>query len=182
VIANKILAGMLGLQWFPEHNPKDLWILDELELVGTHYDIIRSMKDGMACAVSDGSFKDKSGATAFTSTCPVTKASYTGKHTVQGPPTSNSAYRCELSGILGIITLVNLLYVHDITNLGGVTLACDFLSALQQSFYDGPAMVTRPDFDLIHTLRHHLKVSQLRWSSLHVNGHQEDVKAWAELT
>jgi hypothetical protein len=43
-------------------------------------------------------------------------------------------------------------------------------------------VVTRPDFDLIHTLRHYLKVSQLRWSSLHVNGHQEDVKAWAELT
>jgi hypothetical protein len=85
-------------------------------------------------------------------------------------------------GILGIITLVNLLGVHDGINSGSVTLACDGLSALQQSFYDGPAVVTRPDLDLIHTLRHHLKVSKLQWSSLHVNGHQEDFKAWAELT
>jgi hypothetical protein len=44
------------LQWFGEHNSKDSWILDELELVGTHCDIIRSIKDGTACAISDGSF------------------------------------------------------------------------------------------------------------------------------
>jgi hypothetical protein len=122
------------LQWFREHNPKDAWILDELELVGTHCDIIRSIKDGTACAISDGSFKDKSGTAAFTIMCPVTKASYTGKHTVQCPSTSNSAYRSELSGILGIITLVNLLCLDDSINLGGITLACDGLSALQQSF------------------------------------------------
>jgi hypothetical protein len=169
------------LEWFRIHNPKDAWILDELELVGDHSHITRSINYGTACTISNGSFKDKSVAAAFTITCPKTKAAYTGKHTVQGPPTANSAYRSKLSGILGILTLANLLCVHDGINLGGVTLACDGLSTLQQSFYDGPAVVTRPDFDLIHTLCHHLKVSQLKWISQQVNGHQEDIKEWAKL-
>jgi hypothetical protein len=170
------------LQWFRKSNPHDAWILDELELVGDHTDVIRSIQDGTACAISDGSFKNQSGAAGFSIICPKTESSYTAKHTVQGPSTANSAYRSELSGILGILTLANLLCIHDGLHSGGVTLACDGLSALQQAFYDGPAVVTRPDFDLIHTIRHYLRVSQLKWTSQHVRGHQEDFKEWAELT
>ena len=170
------------LRWFRTRQPKDAWILDELELVGNHRDIIKSIQDGTACAISDGSFKGSRGAAGFTITCPRTAAAYTGKHTVQGPSTANSAYRSELSGLLGILTLVDLLCVHDDIQSGGVTIACDGLSALQQAFYEGPAVVTRPDFDLLHTLRHHLHSSQLKWTSRHVSGHQEDFKEWAELT
>jgi hypothetical protein len=35
---------------------------------------------------------------------------------------------------------------------------------------------------MICILRHHLSSSQLKWNSRHVRGHQEDFKAWAELT
>jgi hypothetical protein len=108
---------------------------------------------------------------------------YTGKDTVQGPPTANSVYHGELSGILGILTLANLLCVHAAgIKSGGVTLSCDGLLTLQQAFYEGSAVVTRPDFDLIHTIRHFLHVSQIKWTSWHVRGHQEDFKEWAELT
>jgi hypothetical protein len=65
------------LQWFCSQNPKEARILDELVLVGDHSVIIRSINDGMACAISDGSFKDKSGAAAFTIKSPKTKAAYT---------------------------------------------------------------------------------------------------------
>jgi hypothetical protein len=47
------------LQWFSNFHPKDAWILDEPELVGDNRDIIQSICDGTACAISDGSFKDK---------------------------------------------------------------------------------------------------------------------------
>lgn len=80
---------------------------------------------------------------------------------MQGPVTANSAYCSELSGILGIITLAKLLFLHEGIHSGGVTLACDGMLALQQSFYNGPAVVTRPDFDLIHTIHNHLKVTNL---------------------
>jgi hypothetical protein len=132
------------IQWlrcFRNCHPKDAWILDELELVGDHSDIIKSIHDGTVCAISDGSFKDKHGATAFTIMCPKTKAAYTGQHTVQGPLSANSAYQSKLLGILGIQTLANLLCLHDDITLGGVTLAYDGLS--------GPASVL------------------LRWTSCH---------------
>jgi hypothetical protein len=63
-----------------------------------------------------------------------------------------------------------------------VTLACDGLSALQQAFYIRPAQPTKPNFDLIHTIRTNFKRSNLKWTSLHIRGHQEDIKAWADLT
>jgi hypothetical protein len=42
---------------------------------------------------------------------------------------------------------------------GGVTLACGGLSALQQAVYVRPAQPTKPDFDLIHTIRTNFKRS-----------------------
>jgi hypothetical protein len=58
--------------------------------------------------------------------------------TAEGPPTTNSAYQGELLEILGIQTLTSLPCVHYSIRKGGVTLACDGLSALQQAFYEGP--------------------------------------------
>jgi hypothetical protein len=102
------------LHWFRKRNPKDAWILDELELVGDRrMDVIQSIQNGMACAIRNGSFKDRSGAPAgFVFTRPKTKASYIGCHMVQGPPSANIAYRSEFPGILGIKTLTNLLCLH----------------------------------------------------------------------
>jgi len=53
---------------------------------------------------------------------------------------------------------------------------------LQQAFFVGPARPTKPDFDLLHTIRTNFTRSPLQWTSLHVRGHQEDIKAWSELT
>jgi hypothetical protein len=64
----------------------------------------------------------------------------------------------KLSCILGILrTLANLLCTHeDSVKSGGISLKCDGLLALQLAFYEGPAVVTRQDFDLIHAIQHHL--------------------------
>ena len=40
--------------------------------------------------------------------CPKVKVSYTGHYTVHSSPSANSAYRNELSGILGFQTLTNV--------------------------------------------------------------------------
>jgi hypothetical protein len=113
---------------------------------------------------------------------PKNKGSLHGKNTVQGPPTANSACRSALLGLLGILTLANLLWVHNGINLGGVALVCDGLLALRQSFYNGPAVVIRPDLNLIHRLHHHRKASQLIWITWLVNSHQENIKESAKLT
>jgi hypothetical protein len=113
---------------------------------------------------------------------PVNQGCLHGKRMVQSPLTANSAYPSGLLGILGILTLAKLLCLHNGINSAGVTLACDGLSALQQSFYNEAAVITRLDFDFIHMIRYHLKVSRLKWTSWHAKGHQEDIKEWAELT
>jgi hypothetical protein len=51
--------------------------------------------------------------------CPKTKASYSGHHATQGPPSVNNAYQSELSSILNIQTLINLLDCHYQIELGG---------------------------------------------------------------
>jgi hypothetical protein len=170
------------LNWFQQHSPKDAWILEELKLTGNLQDVIRSIQHGTACAISDGSFKDSRGAAGFTIMCPDTGSHYTGCHTVQGPASANSAYRSELSGILGIQTLARLLCLHFKIDSGGITLACDGLSALEQAFYKGHAVATKKSFDIVHAIRHHLRSSKLLWTSRHVKGHQDELKEWAELT
>jgi hypothetical protein len=60
--------------------------------------------------VSDGYFKDSAGAASFcTAVSPETGSYLQGRDTVQGPATSQSAYRSELSGILSIQRLATLL-------------------------------------------------------------------------
>ena len=170
------------LQWLREALPREAWILDELDLVGNPMDVVNSIQAGDASAISDGSFKDLSGAAGFSIVCRKTGSSLTGRHTVQGPACAQSAYRSELSGILGVQKLVQLLTIHYGISTGGITLACDGLSALQQAFFDGPVNPTRPQFDLLQTIRRNFKHSTITWTSRHVRGHQEDTKAWTELT
>jgi hypothetical protein len=89
--------------------PHNAWILDELEVSGFLWqDVAKSIEQGTAQAVSDGSFKDSSGAAAFCIVCPETGSYVQGCHTVQGPGKSQSAYCSELSGILGIQHLEHL--------------------------------------------------------------------------
>ena len=156
------------LQWFHYQFPREAWILDEIDLVGDPRELVRSIQAGTACAISDGSFNDRKGAAGFRVICRKTGTSLTGRHSVQGSSAAQSAYRSELSGILGIQTLVRLLDLHYGIKTGGVTLACDGLPALQQAFYEGPARPTKPDFDLIHTIRTNFKRSTLKWTSQHV--------------
>jgi hypothetical protein len=132
------------LQWLRDSLPREAWILDELDLVGDPMDVVRSIQTGDACAISDGSYKDCRGAAGFSIICRLTGASLTGRHTVQGPAGAQSAYRSELSGILGIQKLVQLLTLHYGISNGGVTLACDGLSALQQ---ESDAVSIRPTSD-----------------------------------
>jgi hypothetical protein len=41
------------LHWFRQHNPKDAWILDELDLVGDHMVVVQSIQNKMARGIGD---------------------------------------------------------------------------------------------------------------------------------
>ncbi len=161
--------------------PHDAWILDELEVSGSCWDVATSIEKGTARAVSDGSFKDSAGAAAFCIVSPETGSYVQGCHTVQGPGKSQSAYRSELSGILGIQHLATLLTKRYQLTTGSIELACDGLSALQQSFFHGPAVPTRPQFDYLQVIRKNFTASPLNWKGRHVSGHQDKWKSHDEL-
>lgn len=60
------------LHCFQKLYPKEVWILDELDLAGGnhHTNVIRSIQNGTACAIIEISFKDRSGAAGFMIICP----------------------------------------------------------------------------------------------------------------
>jgi hypothetical protein len=103
--------------------PHDAWILDKLEVSGLCLDVATSIEKGTAQAVSDGSFKDSTGAAAFCIVSPETGSYLQGCHTVQGPGKSQSACRSELSGILGIQRLATLLTKRYQLTTGSIELA-----------------------------------------------------------
>jgi hypothetical protein len=152
------------------------WILEELEVSGSVDDVANSIRTGTARAVSDGSFKDSSGAASFCIVSPETGSYLQGSHTVQGPATSQSAYRSELSGILGIQRLATLLQKQCKLTHGSIETACDGLSALRQSYFHGPAIPTRPQFDYLQVIRTNFSSSRLNWKGRHVRGHQDKWK------
>jgi hypothetical protein len=161
--------------------PHDAWIIDELEVSGSSLDVATSIRNGTARAVSDGSFKDSSGAAAFCLVSPETGSYIQGCHSVPGSGHVQSAYRSELSGILGIQRLVTLVQKQHQLSTGSIELACDGLSALQQSFFHGPAVPTRPHFDYLQVIRKNFKASTFNWSGRHVSGHQDKWKTHDEL-
>jgi hypothetical protein len=65
--------------------------------------------------------------------------------------------------------------------MGSIELACDGLSALCQSFFHGPAVPTRPQFDYLQVIRKNFKASSLNWKGRHVSGHQDKWKTHDEL-
>jgi hypothetical protein len=170
--------------WLHELNitePHDAWILDEIEVSGLCQDVAKSIEQGTAWAVSDGSFKDWSGAAAFCIVSPETGSYVQGCHTVQGPGKSPSAYRSELSGILGIQRLATLLQKRYQLTTGTIKVTFDALSALRQSFFHGPAVPTQPQFDYLQVICKNFNASPLNWKGRHVIGHQDKWKTHDEL-
>jgi hypothetical protein len=93
---------------------------------------------GTAIAVSDGSYKDNFGTSAFIFECVNSKGRITGKNCIPGAPTDQSAHRSEVGGIVDMaITLKILCNMYDITS-GKITLGLDGKTALNQ----GPQSLT----------------------------------------
>jgi hypothetical protein len=76
-----------------------------------------------------------------------------GDNWVPGTPTDQSAYRSELTGIAGILSIVVIIIQHyDITK-GSITIALDGYSALDQSAAETLLRIDQPDFDILQDIR-----------------------------
>jgi hypothetical protein len=77
-----------------------------------------------------------------------------GANLIPGQPIDQSAYRSELGGVYGIMLTCQLLCkVYHVTQ-GSIEVACDGLSAGQESLvYDSPPNPSRDHFDMIEAIR-----------------------------
>ena len=133
---------------------------------------------GSAIAVSDGSFKDQFGTAAWRiegqDADPVSKAWLEGSCVIPGLPLDQSAYRSELGGLYGIVTMAKLFCkVASITS-GHITIACDGDSALWKAIDEkGEVDPTDQQFDMIAAIRQQLQATPIAWTSKQVAGHQD---------
>jgi len=151
--------------------------------------IAAALREGKAIAVSDGSYKDKYGSAALVIEGEDSTNRILAANIVPGDPDDQSSYRSELSGIFGVVTLVNLICaVFEITS-GQVTAGCDGIEALKSSFLAGKdykADFSKADYDMVSAIRSALATSPVTWKCRHVKGHQDDagvteLDRWATL-
>eukprot|EP00978_Attheya_sp_CCMP212_P032089 scaffold123677_cov34-Attheya_sp.AAC.4 len=98
-----------------------------------------------------------------------------GCHVTPGNPADQSPYRSKLSGIYGILCIVEeLCKLHDIKS-GGITIGCDNEKCLWMAIDKrGTTSPTSSSFDLLSAIRHKILKLPVSVSSHWVEGHQDN--------
>jgi hypothetical protein len=100
--------------------------------------IAQAIRKGIAIALSDGSFQNQRGASAWALEGESEIGCIKGWNMVPGSNDDQSAYCSELMGLLVLLVMIGeiLCKHHDITE-GSITIGCDGLSALEQTSGEG---------------------------------------------
>jgi hypothetical protein len=154
------------------------WWNHPFHLLGTLATLAKSIRQGTAVAVTDGSFKDTMGTAAYVlqdclidPTCRIVSVNQT-----PGRAKDHTPYRAEIGGVLGIVlTLDKICDEHDIEE-GHVTLGCDCESALTTIFEHDYSTPTQANADLIGLTRHHLSSLTVSVTPKKIRAHQDDNK------
>jgi hypothetical protein len=126
-----------------------------------------------ATAVSNGSFKLARGTSAYTIMGTDARKRIVGINAVPGSPLAQGAYRSELAGISGVITVVNAICkLHSITS-GMIEMGLDGKEALKQAAGNWPLSPAQADFDMLSDVCAKLAASPITWRWHWVCGHQD---------
>lgn len=164
-----------------------MWALDDISSCDQAHHVAEAIRQGMAIAATDGSFKSQ----VVTAACCLEGPSYGHKRvsaTCRSPghPEDQDAYRAELSGVLMVICVVkHICCLHRIKS-GGITPAYNGLEAIIKAMDPNTYYSCRSNqFDLISAIDNKLLNSLLTWRWSHVKGHQDDrirpLDRWATL-
>ena len=183
--------------------PGTRWAVTHVLLTDDGSVIAAAIREGRCVSVSDGSFKDQYGTSAWAIEAESSVDRCTGENIppdptsqehrckgvniVPGAQTDQSAYRSEVAGLFGIATMIReICAFHDIT-AGTVYIGCDGLSALKNCTDIGYVVKPiSPHFDLIAATRAMLQQCPVKWVPRHVLGHQDNdpdafLDRWATL-
>ncbi len=143
---------------------------------GSH--IAQAIREGVAIAISDGSYQDTYGTASWVIEGQDSSGRLVGDVIVPGSASDQSAYRSELAGIYSILVMAKKVceYFHILQ--GSIELGCDGQSALDKAFnYVSIIRIEDADHDLLHAIRNLWALSPLTWKFRHVKGHQDDTNS-----
>jgi hypothetical protein len=139
--------------------------------------VARAILNNEAIAVSDGSYKNDSGAAGL-----VLQQGFNKTHriclsnVIPGLAAAQSSYRSELGGLYGIVCVVETLTSNYGLTSGSITIGCDGKEALYQSLSDtGPVSPRASDFDVITAIRRKVARSPITFHTKWVEGHQDSM-------
>lgn len=153
------------------------WAFEHFHCTDDGQVIADAIRQGTAVAVSDGSFKNELGTAALVLEGQDSNNRILAGHLTPGPPSSQSSFQSELSGLYGIVLLVNTICrLHNIME-GKVCCACDGAQALAQAFAETryfTVKTSKSNYDILSAIHTLLQASPIQWEHKHIKGHQED--------
>ena len=159
-------------------------ILDNTISKGNEGRLLQSIRNGTAKAVSDGSFlrSHKLGTASFVVEGETPGDLVQGSHETPGSKSSQCAHRSEMFGILALVLMVNAICKANNIQDGHITAKCDgegTIKILQQLY--SVTKNSRKHYDLIIAITKVVKMSPLKWTFTHLDGHQDDHMDFEEL-
>ena len=149
--------------------PDDLkWAAYRCTVPGGGKTLADAMKIGSSVAVSDASLKSCFGTAAFVIEGPTDIHRAVGVNIVPGPVKDGDSYRCELSGLIGAMTVVRTICQSHNVSSGGMQVACDNISTLRIFKPDFVPEPTQESFDLVCSLWQLVQTIPIRLEAVHV--------------
>ena len=167
-------------------HPNTTWAFQALEVVDGQA-VAAAIQNGTCTGVSDGSFKNSFGTASWTIQGEDTERRIRGSCITPGNPEVQSAYRSELAGLYGIVSMIELICMYFMIEKGTVEVGCDGLQALKQATFNSDITNPKyPQFDLISAIRQAMRRCPINWKTRHIKGHQDDdlnaeLDSWAKL-
>jgi hypothetical protein len=168
----------------PRLRPTQQTILDRNETRGNIDNIILSIQQGTAKAVSDGSYvaREGTGSAGWIIEGSVEGNQLRGQQETPGSRDSQCSHRSEMWGILGAVMTINdLCRNHNITQ-GAITAKCDGEGTINivQHFHK-VTKNSRKHFDIILALKSAIEISPIQWEFRHLKGHQDRHVSYSQL-
>ena len=139
--------------------------------------IATAIKNGTACAISDGSYEDdpQQGSSGFIITPGKTRQNMlTGRNLIPGSAEDQSAYRSELGGVTGVLAAVSVIVHYYDIKQGTLELALDGRSAKNESASTDFLLAGQSSFDILQDIHHRLDLLPITVKFRWVEGHQRE--------
>ena len=177
IVTNPITNNVRAL--LSPHHDSFQWAVSEMSLSDNGIAITQALIQGTAIAVSDGSFKESQGTSAFIIKGESKQGRLVGVNVIPGDESSQSPYRGKLGGVADILECLHCICVaHGITD-GKVEVGLDDEQAMKEAFGDWPLNPGRPDFDMLQHILGMIAASPLSFSSRWIASHPIRTTTWS---